>query len=97
MNDESMEDERILKRVFYRATYRGGKEADRILGGFVQTHAAQLPPQELKDLDALLQCDDGDIFAWLEQTEAIPHSLIPYPFNTTLLNRLRDYLNILRS
>lgn len=87
-----MQDEEILKRVLYRAAYRGGKEADQILGSFAQTHAASLNSQELHDLDALLQCDDCDIFAWLEQIEPVPSK-----FDTLSLQLLRNYLRILRS
>ena len=87
-----MQDEKILKRVLYRACYRGGKEADRILGSFAKTHATSLSAQELEDLDALLQCDDGDIFAWLEQIEPVPSK-----FDTPALQILRNYTKLLKA
>jgi len=87
-----VQNEKILKRVLYRASYRGGKEADQILGNFAKTHATSLSAQELEDLDALLQCDDSDIFAWLEQIEPVPSK-----FDTPALQILRNYTKLLKT
>ena len=87
-----MEKDKILKRVLYRAAYRGGKEADRLLGGFAQEYAPSLSLQDLQDLDHLLQQDDEVIFSWIDEQSPVPPT-----FTTPLLNRLRGYIHALKS
>jgi antitoxin CptB len=84
--------ENLLKRVLYRATYRGGKEADFILKNFAQIHAPTLSKEDLQILDNLLQQDDSDIFSWVEYTQAIPPA-----FDTKILKLLRNYIKSLIS
>lgn len=60
------------KRLKYRATHRGTKEADAILGGFVAANIQTLSDNELDALETFLECPDPDIsdgFAarWLSQ------------------------------
>ena len=62
------------------------------MGSLDTTHASSLSAQELEDLDALLQCDDGDIFAWLEQIEPVPSK-----FDTPALQILRNYTKLLKT
>ena len=81
----------LAKRILYRATYRGGKEADHIFKSFAEQFINELSDQELHDFDLLLQEDDSLIFSWLAEIDDIPDA-----FDTPLLKRLQDYFNALR-
>jgi len=80
-----------MKRILYRATYRGGKEADHIFKNFAHQFIDKFSDQELHDLDLLLQEDDSLIFTWLAEIEEIPET-----FDTVLLKKMRLYFNSLR-
>ena len=81
----------LVKRIIYRAMYRGGKEADHIFKNFVAQFIDNFSDQALHDLDQLLQEDDSLIFGWLADIEDIPKS-----FDTPVLQQLRQYFNTLR-
>ena len=50
-----MTNKKILKKqIIYRATRRGSKEMDLLLGNFVKKHIDELNATELKDLAKLL-------------------------------------------
>ncbi len=91
MQADDLSKDLILKRVLYRATYRGGKEADYIFKNFALKYGHDLTNRDLQDLDALLQEDDSFIFSWLDESEDIPEK-----FNTPILTLLRHYFNSLR-
>lgn len=60
------------KRLIYRATHRGTKEADALVGGFVQARIETLSEAELDSLEALLDCLDPDILDWLMKRQPLP-------------------------
>lgn len=60
------------KRLKYRATHRGTKEADAILGGFVAANIQTLSDNELDALETFLECPDPDISDWLRGAVAKP-------------------------
>lgn len=80
------------KRILYRATYRGGQEADIILKNFVNHVFNFLTPQEINDLDLLLEQDDNKIFEWIEDKETVPKN-----FDTSLLCQLRSFVKKLKN
>lgn len=53
------------KRLLYRATHRGTKEADVIIGGYFQAHAAQLPEEKLAEAEEFLELSDLDLIDWI--------------------------------
>ena len=54
-----MTNKEILKRqIIYRATHRGTKEMDLLLGNFVKKHINELNSTELQDLAKLLFTED---------------------------------------
>jgi antitoxin CptB len=62
-----------LKALKYRAHYRGTREADAMIGGFFDQHAASWGEDELAWFEALVDQDDVDIMAWaLGTTEPPP-------------------------
>jgi len=63
------------KRLRYSSRRRGTKELDLILGRFVERHLAGLSTAELDRYEALLGCDDGDIYAWVVGRASPPPGL----------------------
>lgn len=60
------------KRLRYRATHRGTKEADALVGGFVEDRIEMLSEPELDSLEVLLDCPDPDILDWLMKRQPMP-------------------------
>ncbi|MEM9495872.1 MAG: succinate dehydrogenase assembly factor 2 [Pseudomonadota bacterium] len=56
--------EKKRKRLLYRASYRGFKEADLLLGGFARAHLAGMSEEALDEFDALLGHPDRELYAW---------------------------------
>ena len=55
----------ILKRqIIYRATHRGTKEMDILLGNFVKKYIEEFNDNELQDLEKLLFIEDEIIYNW---------------------------------
>ena len=65
-----MDDRR--KRILYRATHRGTKEADFVVGGFFRAAAARIPDSKLDEADALLDVQDLDLMDWLMGRLPVP-------------------------
>ena len=61
-----------LKRLRIRAWRRGTREADLILGGFVDACGDRLDAEGLAAIEALLEESDADIFAWVSGRAAPP-------------------------
>jgi antitoxin CptB len=67
-----MDREHRLKRLRFRAWHRGVKEADLLIGGFFDAHAAGWSAAEIDLFEALLEEQDVDIMAWAMGTAAVP-------------------------
>jgi len=67
-----MDRETRLKRLRFRATHRGTKEADILIGGFVDRHADRWSDDELTLIEAMLEEQDVDIMAWALGTATPP-------------------------
>ncbi len=67
-----MDQDTRLKRLRYRAWHRGTKEADLLIGGFFDAHAATWNDAEIEQFEALLEEQDVDIMAWAMGTQAVP-------------------------
>lgn len=52
------------KKLLYRASYRGFKEADLLIGGFARAHLPEMTEAELNEFEALLRLNDRDLYAW---------------------------------
>jgi antitoxin CptB len=61
-----------LKRLKFRAWRRGFREADLILGPFVDKHAASFSTAQLDELEALLENADQDLYEWVVEKTAPP-------------------------
>jgi antitoxin CptB len=60
------------KRVRFRAWHRGIREADLILGGYIDAHLIDLDERGLAGFEALLEIPDPELVAWVTGEEAIP-------------------------
>lgn len=64
MTPEPLTDPR-RKRILYRATHRGTKESDAIIGGFFSEAVAGIPDDRLDEADELLDVLDLDLMDWI--------------------------------
>ncbi|WP_194743784.1 succinate dehydrogenase assembly factor 2 [Thermaurantiacus tibetensis] len=78
-----------LKRARWRATHRGTKEADLLVGGFAERYLEGMSEAELGWFETLLEEQDVDILAWAFGTAAPPPDL-DGPMMARL--RARDYI-----
>ncbi len=77
-----------LGRVTFRAWRRGFREADLVLGPFMQAEGATLTDAELDQFEALLAEDnDHEIYAWIIETRPAPPE-----HDTPLMTKLRIYM-----
>lgn len=61
-----------LKRLRFRAWHRGTREADYMIGGFFDAHAAGWSDAEIDWYESFLEEQDVDIMAWAMGTAAVP-------------------------
>ncbi|MEM6747659.1 MAG: succinate dehydrogenase assembly factor 2 [Pseudomonadota bacterium] len=60
------------KRLLYRATHRGFKEADLVVGRFAAAHLAGMTPEEEEEFRLLLEVPDQELYAWVIGREEAP-------------------------
>ncbi|GEO82921.1 succinate dehydrogenase assembly factor 2 [Pararhodospirillum oryzae] len=71
MTDETPLDLR-RKRLIYRSSYRGSKEADLFLGAFARARVPTMPDDQLDRFEALLEEHDPDIMDWILERQPMP-------------------------
>jgi antitoxin CptB len=78
-----------LKRLRFRAWHRGVREADYMIGGFIDVHGASLDEAQMDWFEALLEEQDADIMAW-----AIGTAEPPERYRGAMMRRLQqlDYI-----
>lgn len=72
------------KRLKYLAGHRGIKEADLILGRFVDQNLASFDDQDIDWFEALFDEQDVDILAWITGNVAPPDD-----FDTPMMDRMK--------
>lgn len=60
------------RKILFRATHRGTKEADLMIGGFVTRHVVAMDEAELDALEAVLAHTDADLTDWLMGRKPVP-------------------------
>jgi antitoxin CptB len=60
------------RRLLFRARHRGTKEADLMIGAFVQRLVAGFSDSELDELEAVLEYPDVDLADWLSGRRPVP-------------------------
>jgi antitoxin CptB len=71
------------RRLLFRASHRGTKEADLMIGRFVADHIASFAEAELDELEAVLELLDVDLADWLSGRREIPAEV-----RTPMLDRM---------
>ena len=72
MNNPTDADTARRKRLLWRATHRGIKEMDLILGGFVVRQIGNLTTEQLDQLDAIITIPDQEMLSWATGQETVP-------------------------
>jgi len=52
----------LIKQIIYRATHRGSKEMDILLGQFAKQHIKDFSIEELKDLNDIMSIEDNLLY-----------------------------------
>lgn len=74
-------------RIAFRAWRRGFREADLVLGPFVEQIGPSLSEAELDELEALLNIDDQYLYGWI-----IERDPTPVEHETPLMARIRAFM-----
>lgn len=74
------------KRLLWRASHRGTREMDLLLGGFVRAHLEQFSETELDELEIIIALPDPELMGWI--MGEIP---VPPPQATPTLRALLTY------
>ncbi|MDP9085145.1 MAG: succinate dehydrogenase assembly factor 2 [Pseudomonadota bacterium] len=84
MNDE-------LRALYYRASHRGTREADMMIGGFFDAHHQQWDARECALFADLLNEQDVDIMAW-----AIGSLPVPERYQGSMMDALQklDFIKV---
>ncbi len=64
------------KRLLYRATHRGFKEADIIIGGYVRHIYEQLDQSRIAQLEHLLTAPEQDLYQWILGKKPAPDEFL---------------------
>jgi len=80
-----------LKRLRFRAWHRGTKEADLLVGGFMDACAHEWDDEQLNWFEALLEEEDVEIMGW-----AIGSIPVPVRWQGPMMDRMRvlDYVPV---
>lgn len=79
-------DEKMMRRLVYRASYTGMKETDLLLGQFAKRHLPELARPQLEEFEALLDAGDPSIFAWVRGDETVPEA-----YNTAVFALIKEF------
>lgn len=60
------------KRLLWRATHRGIKEMDLILGGFVTRNLDGFTETEIGELERIMDIPDQDMLSWATKQTPVP-------------------------
>jgi len=74
------------KRLRFRSWHRGMQEMDLLLGRFADSQLSTLGESELDQFEAVLQCGDQDLYAWMTGARPWPDNL-----DNALTRRLTDF------
>lgn len=71
-SDDSTATHLRRRRLLFRATHRGTKENDLMIGGYVAARLATLTDAEMDALEAVMELPDTDLADWLTGRLPIP-------------------------
>ena len=70
--DDVRPDEQRRRRILFRATHRGTRETDILIGGFVAAGLDGFSTDELDQLEEVMELPDVDLADWLTGRQPIP-------------------------
>ena len=76
------------KRLLYKASHRGMKEADRLIGDFALARIGILSESQLTSFDLLLDESDNDLLKWIMEREDVPEWV-----DSNLITEIINYKN----
>ena len=65
--------ETYKKKIIFKASHRGSKEMDILLGNFIKKYIELFNENELGLFNDILECDDDDIYQWIIGKKEIPN------------------------
>lgn len=74
------------KRLLYRASYRGFKEADIVIGRFAKANLGNLTEAEVEDFRLLLEVPDQELYGWIIGREEAPEN-----YQSSVLKKLQAF------
>ncbi len=69
---DAMDLQTMRKKLIYRASHRGTRELDLMIGGFAAAHVGIYSMAQCIALDELLQLPETDLAAWLLRQKPVP-------------------------
>ncbi len=81
------EREIFIKKLIYKAWYRGCKETDRLIGTFAKKYLNDFSDEELIQFENILDISDQDLYNYLNRSEQPPEDIMAL----SAFKRLYDY------
>lgn len=75
------------KRLIWRASHRGTREMDLLLGGFAKRHIDRFGTAELDELETIIGLPDQDLMGWLLGGVPVPQRQATAMFKALLAYR----------
>ncbi len=60
------------KRLLWRASHRGLREMDVLLGGFARNHVGTFSENELDELETIIATPDQELMGWILGEHPVP-------------------------
>lgn len=60
------------KRLLWRASHRGLREMDLLLGGFARSHIGSFGANELDELETIIAIPDQELMGWILGDQPVP-------------------------
>ncbi len=65
----------LRRRLAWRASRRGIKEMDIVVGGYAKAHLSTMSASDLAQFETLLEIPDQQLLSWLTGQETVPSHL----------------------
>ena len=78
--------ETYKKKIIFKASHRGSKEMDILLGNFIKKYIELFNENELGLFNDILECDDDDIYQWTIGKKEIPNQYSNRVFSLLINN-----------
>jgi antitoxin CptB len=72
MNDAHTNLAARRRRLLWRATHRGIREMDILLGRFARAHIASMDDGAIEELEAIIALPDQDLLEWIAGQAPVP-------------------------